>query len=410
MSNNSSVYLEKYPSKEMVHMKIKNRDFHRRREIYFTTKIINSETEKYFVNFCEDFYKTNETSQKKLFVGMDFEFNNGNIALCQIAFFPHRKYKYIFLFDPNLMQDKSMEIFISTIMTSNVKKIVHGADSLDMPYIFSSMLKSDKSKLMDFIKHTYDTRFLCEYIKLSKGHEDKKCSLYHALLYFDVISTKQFDILIKNNSSMGPVQDVQWNVLNMDASSLKYALYDVLYLKKFILKIIENAKKHDEQVDEQVERNLHKTIAIIPQLDRLNYCEKFGITQITNVVKNKLDKMNNFMVKSFEHPMNITMIQLFNGIMNLIKKNGKTKLDELTQINNFKKLLTNLSKLITYSILMRLFEIYSDKSNKYFDNEIKNEIELNHVFKILDNLELTYLKNFLIKLKDNIYDILPKQI
>src|SRR5690606_30561562 len=85
-------------------------------------------------------YDARSTENKKLYSGVDFEFNERRIALCQIAFFPRRINKFIWIFDPNSLDTQKTEYLIKYLFTSDwIYKIVHGSDSLDIPYLFQEM-------------------------------------------------------------------------------------------------------------------------------------------------------------------------------------------------------------------------------------------------------------------------------
>ncbi len=113
------------------------------------------------------------------------------------------------------------------MINSSIYKILHGPESLDLPYIFTQMLQNRKQHIIKFVRKMYDTRFLCEYFKYSV-EADNKCSIYVALRYFGVISDEKLKYLNDTNDSMGPIQNVNWNINTLNSYSTRYALYDVL--------------------------------------------------------------------------------------------------------------------------------------------------------------------------------------
>ena len=54
-------------------------------------------------------------------------------------------------------------------------KILHGGESLDIPYLFDQVLK-DKKLIKSFCKNLFDTKYLCEYGHIEKGFNGK-CSI-----------------------------------------------------------------------------------------------------------------------------------------------------------------------------------------------------------------------------------------
>ncbi len=214
---------------------------------FIVIKVIDNTTFNLFFVYSMYFYLLRkENNYKKMWIGMDFEYSNHKIKLWQIAFFAktkelmQTKRHYVY------WQSKSldhMDIFIETLFLSPITKIVHGAEGLDIPYIFNDLLKQDKQKFTKFVMNLVDTRFLCEYIKVTYSDKNTKCSLYTALHYFDVINDKKlkdFDILTHD---IGPIYKVDWNIKNLSDDLFKYAFYDVLYLKMLEYQIKKTNKK-----------------------------------------------------------------------------------------------------------------------------------------------------------------------
>jgi hypothetical protein len=147
----------------------------------------------YYIESCARKYHIKEinpnTLNSKPHVGIDYEFNNRLIALMQINFetFATSEYEtnsYIWLVNPGEFDEEQNKILIKYLMTNqDIYKILHGPDSLDIPYMYDIMFKGNKDVILEFTKKIFDTRFLCEYVRLSLGL-DRKCSIYDALLYF----------------------------------------------------------------------------------------------------------------------------------------------------------------------------------------------------------------------------------
>lgn len=349
---------------------------------FLTMKVVDEFTLNLFLSYCIFYFINNMHSKKKYYIGFDFEFSEGKIALCQLGFFPKRKFKHIFVINPIILSEKNKELLIKTVFISKMYKIVHGAESLDIPYLFNDFFENNKDYIINFTNYMFDTRFLCEFTKIHKEEKERKCTIYDALLYFNVINKTKFDELSKNNDIMGPVQDVQWVLKKMSSFHLKYVLYDVLYLKGFIQAIFKNANINDTILFEHL-----KYISVI---NRFVCFEKFSIINILDKIKILIDPLNNYIVHHGEKK--ITLINIYNTI---IEKSFLPSIDlkitNLLEINNFKKPLNLLFKLIVFSIITNKYSIYMNKKDKFTFkinyNDYIYEISLLHQYKFVILLE-----------------------
>lgn len=349
------------------------------------------------------YYILSKLSEEKMIIGLDFEFTEQKIALCQIGFFPNKRFKYIFILNPKILQNDNdkEKIFINTIFTSDIYRITHGAESLDIPYVYNELLKGNKEDIFNFTKTMIDTRFLCEYYKIYYMTNDKKCSIYDALLFFNVINKNTYDKLNKLTEIMGPVQDVQWNISKMSSYHLKYVLYDVLYLKKFVTTIFKLSLKKDEM--------LYQQIKYISSINRFICYEKYDISNILNETKNIVDPMNNYIVESRmiqrddtssykSQSQQKTLIFIYNQIIeNIVISSLGLKVSKLLEINNFKKGLTLLFKRIIYATIAEKHVIYENKKQK-----MKNKIEYKSIFQKMAHLKLEKLETLLEKFADSV--------
>jgi hypothetical protein len=288
------------------------------------------------------------------FVGLDFEFNNNKIALAQICFFPRNKGKYIWILDPNELDKIQLNRFIDNLLINDsLYKILHGADSLDIPYMFHQIFNSNKENIFKFIRRLIDTRFLCEFFKLVVDEKDNKCSIYNALLYFGTIDQTIFNRLEHLNKDMGPIYKIKWNVHTLTSVSIKYALFDVLFLREFLFDILRQSK----------EKNIKnpKNVAIVPELTRLVYLEKWGFINIIAIIKPFLDNLN------FNNKFN-NYLQSNNYLEEL-----ELDINDLLNINYLKSILLNILKYLYYCKIEKI------------DNAF--------IFNILDNLKLKKLRN-----------------
>jgi hypothetical protein len=351
-------------------------------KLFLTMKVVDTFTLNLFLSYCIFYFINNTHSKKKYYVGLDFEFSEGKIALCQLGFFPKRKFKHIFILDPKTLSDKHKELLIKTVFVSKMYKILHGAESLDIPYVFTEFFDNNKDYIMKFTNYMFDTRFLCEYTKIHNGEKERKCSIYDALLYFKVINKNKYDELTNNNTIMGPIQDVQWILKKMSSFHLKYVLYDVLYLKGFIQAIFLSANNNDSILFEHLK--------YVSPINRFVCLEKFGIINILEKIKNTTDPINNYIIKT--DTKNMTLINAYNTI---IEKSFLPSIDmkikNLLEINNFKKSLNLLFKLIVFSIITNKYSIYMNKKDQFFEKidyeQYVSQINLFHQSKMAILLE-----------------------
>lgn len=316
-------------------------------------------------------YSTDSTS--KLSIGLDFEFDNSinKVALCQIGFYPQRFHRFIFIIDPKMLTDYQQELMINTIFISDIIRIVHGADGLDIPYIFEELFMRDSNKILKFTNTMIDIRYLCEYYKICVKHPDKKCSLYDALLYFKVINKKTYDNLNKIHEIISPVQDIQWNIHKLSSYHLKYVLFDVLYLKSLVMNIYSMSKKISPPIYEQLK--------FISNITRFIAYEKYGISNLLNSNKLLIDPMNNYFIHNHESK---TLISVYNEVITkLFIPSLDIKLSNLLEINGFKKTLTIMFKKVIYSILTNKYTIYKTKKEKanttlMINNDVSQLLEL----------------------------------
>jgi len=350
------------------------------KKIYFIDIADNDIKIKLFILHILCFSK----SFKRVSCGLDLEFNLGKNALNQIGLFPNSsKYYYIWIIDINLFDPKNLEYYFNYLLINkNVEKIVHGSDSLDFPFIFGTLFKSDPIMTSLFIKHSIDTRILCEFVKLFKNEEDKKCSMYDALLYFKTIDIEQYNILIGINSQMGPISNVNWDIKNMSKSHIYYALYDVYYLKSLLFNIYSSIKDGK------------KYLSIVRYLYELTLYNKYEVIQLSKKIKDIIDPMNNYLIPQKK----ITMLNLFKEILpNIESKEPKMNVSLLININFLRTLMMNILKYITYYCISTKYTIYMNKFKRYY-----KKIDINELYKIIENVNLNKFNDFLKQLQNNI--------
>lgn len=341
--------------KKIVYKKIKDKASEKINNYY--VNIVNSQRKKkmfllhlIFYSFSAKLKKNNSN------IGIDFEFNKGKIALCQVCLFA-KKTNYIWIFDPrDFNHSDEKNILINYMFAADkINKILHGADTLDVPFMYSWL--NNKKQIIKFTKNLYDTRFMCEYYKNFVKFTNNKCSIYDALLYFKVITQETYNMLENITKKMPPIWKTVWDVNKMDNATIKYALYDVYYLEGLFAHII--------KVTDDINKN------VIPELTQLVYLHKANIFNHLSTMKKTIDSINNE-----------TMINIYNRTME------KLNVENLFNINYFKSSLTIIFKYIIYS------------KNKQLDTTFimlhLKELELTHLYKFLEGI-INKIVNLLIK-------------
>ena len=112
---------------------------------------------------------------------------------------------------------------------NEIYKLLHGSDSLDIPYLYFDFLKK-KEYVFEFTNKLIDTKYLCEYYNIQKN-VNEKCKIYHVLNNHNIITNNKFEQIINNEMKMGPIYDINININNMSKELIYYTLYDVLFLK-----------------------------------------------------------------------------------------------------------------------------------------------------------------------------------
>ena len=338
----------------------------------------------------------NNSHNKQTYVGIDYEFNNRQIATMQLNFerassTANNTDSFIWLINPSELDEAKKNILIKYLMKNRkIFKILHGADSLDIPYMYYELFNSDKLTIRDFTSRYIDTRFLCEYFKIHQNNGNK-CSIYDALLYFGTISKKQYDNLNITHDKMGPVQNISWNIQNLkdDIYSLKYALYDVLFLKKYLMDIHNKAKIEAP--------NYYMHYIDITRLVQFIILERRDVTDMTPKLKTQIDTMNNFYF--FHNDNKNNLIEVFNKIKEQIKFDDNSfLLSHLLNINYLRTHVIIIVKFLIYSWICNNFKVFVKKSIVFN----KDLIDSNTFFEDLEIYNFKYLIPFFIKLNNRI--------
>ena len=314
----------------------------------------------YLTVYALEAYMRKKYSKKwKSKVGIDYEFHKNIIALMQLNFetYSSDKYpttSYIWLTNPGEFDEKQMSLLFKLLMTNlDIHKILHGADSLDMIYMTKTMFNGDKELIGKFLKNVVDTRFLCEYHLANEGYDKKQCSIYESLYRFKTISQDRYEFLNSTYDNMGAPQDVLWDIHKLSSFHVKYALYDVLFLKHHVQSILDSSKKHIPFI--------YPSFEYIAYLTSFIYSEKFEVTNITATVKQIVDPMNNYLIMINNKP--ITLINIYSKeIEHMRLEDIGVDVDSMFGVNYFRSTLKTIFKYIVYCVIAKYHKIWKTKA------------------------------------------------
>lgn len=199
---------------------------------------------------------------------IDFEFNGKDIGLMQLYI---TKLNLIFLLNPETFTPENKSILIDKVFLSSNKKILHGSESNDIPYIFNKLLQREPNKILLFINNFYDTRFICSYLGFSK------CNLYQALINCNIINEEKLLYLKNIEEKLGKIWKIKWNPKTLNSNEKLYALYDVILLSRLFRK----QKKLCKQKNLKFNRLIYALRIVL--LYRQNLLHNYEIKKIDNI-------------------------------------------------------------------------------------------------------------------------------
>lgn len=334
---------------------------------------------------------------------IDFEFStksirsgqlNKNIRLAQLNFEHNVALQSIIMIvSPIELDEDVIDDLINLILCNKfIRKILHGSDSLDIPYVYKELLQNDPNKIINFTKNLIDTRFICEYYKLSRDiSSDNKCSIYDedpsrsAVFNFGLISEEQQSNLSKIFDSMGPVADISWNIHKMPESQILYAQYDVLFLKYFYYRVIYVATKDEEsELGKMAIITLYKHV--INEFVRFTYLERNEVTFLMHKCKEECDPINNYYIKNANGIFK--MVDIFNSVIpDLETVNPKTNIDKLMKVNHFRAPIRIIIKRIVYGHISQKCKVRKNK-NSYWEESLFNTF----IFDFFGKIKYYYLQ------------------
>jgi hypothetical protein len=310
----------------------------------------NKKKIKYMIDYFKKFIELqNKNIKEKFYLGMDFEYNrvsktSRDIALFQINLENNSNIGMIFVFYPPELSKSDMDILIKLITNEQMIKIIHGGESLDIPYLFDQVLK-DKNLIYSFCKNLFDTKYLCEYAHIEKNMTGK-CSIYYLLEEYKIVTHQKIVDLESIEEKTGPIYLINIDIHKMNFDIFRYSLYDVLYLpdliKKFLLKSQIYTKLIPEisQIIFQYKRN-------IPSIN-------FSFIQIKEIV----NKFNIHFVNIFNKKIQLEQIYQYHWLT--ISDN---EWNNLTQITYFKNFFEILFRYLVYYNISKTQTVYIKKEN-----------------------------------------------
>jgi hypothetical protein len=359
---------------------------------YYISVSVKNEQNIYFHGFIL-LYALESLFNKRFYLCVDFEYTNKKIQLAQLNFEHDISDKsMILIVSPNELEQNMTDNFINLIICNKyIKKILHGSDSLDIPYMYKYMLEDDSDKIIKFTRSLIDTRFLCEYYKLTRDQvSDNRCSIYDedpsrsAVYFFNVVSEEQQKNLTELLQSMPAPHDIQWNIHKMPQSQIIYAACDVIFLKYFYYRIIHMATEDEESdLGKKAIITLYKHV--LNEITRFVYLERNNITSLMAKCKEEVDVINNYFIK---RPNGILkMIDIFNKVsVDLNTTDPKVNINKLIKVNHFKVPVMTIIKRIIYGFVSQKCRIQKDKSTIWTD-KLSNQF----IFDFLEEMEYFYL-------------------
>jgi len=317
-------------------------EFYNSKEDYYYHLVIIDDNEK-IKTFCDylDHVKK-QISNKKVYCSIDFEFNSKKIALCQICFEIPGEDRFIFFIYPPMFSLSEKNKLIILLIDIRIQKILHGSDSLDIPYLFNEFLIEDKFKKI-FLMNFIDTKFLCEYSNLIST-DKSKCKIYELLLNRKIITEDKYNELLTNDDKMGPIYEIFIDIKNLNHELIIYSLYDVVFLKDLV--------------------DSFENIDIIKEFTQFTLNYKNNLMSSQEEIINIINKINNNFIKQSNR-----IIRLNDLYQNFIKNINNNDLLIFNNINYFKRIIEILTKYIFYFNLTRTVDIYEN-------SQIKNKIKM----------------------------------
>ena len=349
-----------------------------------TYNILLVDTKKkieYMIDYFKNFIKLqNKNIKEKFYLGMDFEFNRvrkteKDIALFQINLENDSNEGMIFVFYPPELSNSEMSILIDLLTNEHIIKIIHGGESLDIPYLFDQVFKDTKI-INSFCKNLFDTKYLCEYGHIETNFKGK-CSIYYLLEEYKIITHEKLLDLESIEDKTGPIYLIQIDIHNLNFDIFRYSLYDVLFLPDLIKKFMNKSSIYTKTIPE--------ISHIIFQYKRNIYSKNFSFNNIKEIV----NKFNIHFIKDFNRKINLDEIYQYHWFSIYDKE-----WENLIQITYFKNFFETLFKYLVYYNISKTHNIYIKKeiiANKLESINLSDYPCINNILLRLNNKIVKYL-------------------
>jgi hypothetical protein len=336
---------------------------------YLVLKIDTTEREKYMVDIIKTFLK----KTTKRFIAMDFEFNkvtknNRDVALMQINMEDETDTGILLILHPPSLNNQALPILIELLTAPNIIKVLHGGESLDIPYLFGQLLK-DKKIIEKFCNNFYDTKYLCDYMNIITNDIDKatSCSIYYLLETNKIITKNKVEELnmMADKVDISNVNNI--NIKKLDFDVMRYALYDVLFLPELIKVFLKKDSIYTK---------------VIPEFTNLINKHKREVEDEFSKLETIVNSHNNyFMLPDKSNNSRIILKDLWDIFHWFFES-------DIKKINYFKRTIETLTKLIVYSNIDKYYDVHISKTelNKEqpFAKNLKwLETNYNNIYKLL---------------------------
>lgn len=344
---------------------------------YYILKVDNEVNINHMNNIIKKFNLSSKDISNKHYLGIDYEFNkvsktDREVALMQINLENDSNDGYIFVLYPPELSKENNQILLDLLTNTKIIKILHGSESLDIPYLFNQLLIT-KENIDNFCHGFYDTKYLCDYYHIESGVKGK-CSIYNLLGDNKVITEKKIIELEKIEQKTGPIYLVEIKIHNMSDDILKYAFYDVIFLPELLKKFLSKSIVYTH---------------IIPNISCLINNYKRNIEKDYLFLEEFIQSMNmNFLFDGYRIILLKDIWETYYWIMN-----DKNKyFENLKEIHYFKKFFETVTKFVVYYNIMKFFKVYKNKQDladkinweKYY-NWLSKYPHINKIIKEYDN-------------------------
>lgn len=361
------------------------------KKIYYILKVDTHDKEIFMCTIFNNFIKNIKSNPKeKHYLGIDFEFKqvakiDREVALMQINLENDSNIGYIFVLYPPSLTKNNYDLLITLISNPDIIKILHGAESLDIPYLFNQILLTPEN-INNFCNNFYDTRYLCEYYHIANNIKGK-CSIYNLLLDFKIVTQDKVTELENIENITGPIYLITMDIYKLSNEILKYSLYDVIYLPELIKKFM-NMEVIYTKIIQEVSCLVSKYKRLIENQfnDLILLINPLNIYYI-------YDDNNRIILKEIWEFYYYTFSDK-NNYFNYLK-----------EINYFKSFCEIITKCVVYSNLLKYFKVHKNKT------EICERIDFNFYFNWLlsyphiNNIVTEYNKFIIYDLNKRMYNL-----